>query len=170
MTVCIKQTRMDFILRNELTFDIIIWLSEPESQEYDLAFPEKNQSQTKKSRTGRTSPGPDITQSTGSSSISLSVWNLGYDLKRLLQGDRCGVLVLDNAERIVTMSASKGSEDRVYFLSQILLLPQLLELNLSIIIVSKSLLLEYSRKYRFLQASSELWLNHISLHFERHRT
>lgn len=55
------------------------------------------------------------------------------------------VLVLDHAERVFTLSANQKAESN-NFLVQLLLLPQVMRLNLTVIIVSRSSLLEYSRE------------------------
>lgn len=54
-------------------------------------------------------------------------------------------LILDHAERLFTLSASQKAEPN-NFLAQLLLLPQVMGLNLTVIIVSRSALLDCSRK------------------------
>lgn len=55
-------------------------------------------------------------------------------------------LILDHAERLFTLSAYQKVEPN-NFLAQLLLLPQVMGLNLTIIIVSRSTLLDCSREY-----------------------
>lgn len=55
-------------------------------------------------------------------------------------------LILDHAERLFTLSANQRGDPN-NFLAQLLLLPQVMELNLALIIVSRSTLLDCSRKY-----------------------
>ena len=54
-------------------------------------------------------------------------------------------LILDHAERLFTLSATQKAEPN-NFLAQLLLLPQVMGLNLSVIIISRSSLLDCSRE------------------------
>jgi hypothetical protein len=54
-------------------------------------------------------------------------------------------LILDHAERLFTLSANQKAESN-NFLAQLLLLPQVMGLNLTLIIVSRSALLDSSRE------------------------
>jgi hypothetical protein len=53
-------------------------------------------------------------------------------------------LILDHAERLFTLSATQKAEPN-NFLAQLLLLPQVMKLNLTVIIISRSTLLDCSR-------------------------
>lgn len=54
-------------------------------------------------------------------------------------------LILDHAERLFTLSATQKAEPN-NFLAQLLLLPQVMKLNLTVIIISRSTLLDCSRE------------------------
>lgn len=87
-----------------------------------------------------------------SSAIQTNVWTLGCAIKRYLTGEvaHCGVMVLDHAERLLSLDAKRlGSKDRINFLSQFLLLPRVLRMNLTIIVISKNILLEHTRTLKF---------------------
>jgi len=66
----------------------------------------------------------------------------------LLPGNKPGsaFLILDHAERLFSLSTSQKAEPN-NFLAQLLLLPQVMGLNLTLIIVSRSTLLDCSREY-----------------------
>ena len=72
------------------------------------------------------------------------VWNFGCMLEALLEKDQACVLVLDHAERLVSFDANK--KESMNFLSQLLLLPRVLSLNLTFVVVSQSILLGHTRK------------------------
>jgi hypothetical protein len=75
------------------------------------------------------------------------VWNFGCMLEALLGKDQACVLVLDHAERLVSFDANK--KESMNFLSQLLLLPRVLSLNLTFVVVSQSVLLGHTRKFPF---------------------
>lgn len=81
-----------------------------------------------------------------------AVWAFGRALAFLFEDGYAGFLILDHAERLLSLSASKGTPEPNNFLSQLLSLPRVAGLNLTVIVVTNSLLLEHSRKYN----SSEL--------------
>ena len=94
------------------------------------------------------------TTTTSLSEMFTAVWKFGCALQNLLllssqqQQQQCAaILVLDHAERLLSLASPKAAKDRINFLSQIMLLPQLLKLNLTVIVISKSSLLTSSRKY-----------------------
>jgi hypothetical protein len=57
----------------------------------------------------------------------------------------CAFLVLDNAERLLSLTAERSTESN-NFLSQLLLLPKVYGLNLTVIVLTSSALLDGSRK------------------------
>lgn len=76
----------------------------------------------------------------------IAAWTFGRDLAALFGKRYCGLLVLDHAERLMLLSQRKGGSENCNFLSQLLLLPRTLGLNLSLIVVTNNVLLEHSRK------------------------
>ena len=64
-------------------------------------------------------------------------------LRALFQDDESGVLVLDNAERLLSYEAKAAKG--VNFLTQLWLLPRVLGLRLSIVVISQSVLLGQTR-------------------------
>ena len=60
----------------------------------------------------------------------------------------CAFLILDNAERLLSMFPRVGGgQKKTNYLAQLLLLPKALELQLTVIVISKNALLMNSRKY-----------------------
>ena len=55
----------------------------------------------------------------------------------------CAFVVIDHADRLFSFGA-EGKNDN--FLSQLLLMPKVMELNLTVIVVTTSVLLEFTRK------------------------
>jgi hypothetical protein len=91
-------------------------------------------------------------QQQGSTTGPTAVWTFGRTLESLLLSavSTAAFLVIDHAERLLSLgSTSKiASADRVSFLTQLLLLPRTLGLNLTIIIITKSVMLEHSGTFR----------------------
>lgn len=97
----------------------------------------------------------------------IAAWNLGKLLQRLVappsRGSASGphtstttvalFLVVDQADRLFSLGSSssmyKSAADRINFLAQLLLLPRTLGLNLTIICISNSILLEHTGEYSF---------------------
>jgi hypothetical protein len=99
-------------------------------------------------------PGPKAAPPEVSISMLTCVWSFGCMLNALLKKQNCRrgiILVLDHADRLISFEARKDSKDRVNFLSQLLLIPRILGLNLSIVVISKSVLLGQSREYLHLR-------------------
>jgi hypothetical protein len=76
-----------------------------------------------------------------------AVWAFGRTLASLFKDRHAGFLILDQAERLLSLSPTKGTSERNNFLSQLLFLPRVAGLNLTVIVVTNSLLLEHSREY-----------------------
>lgn len=71
-------------------------------------------------------------------------------------------LILDHAERLFTLSTSQKPEPN-NFLAQLLLLPQVMGLNLTIVVVSRNILLDSSRKFIEVNRAKchfLLWISH----------
>ncbi|GKY95053.1 hypothetical protein MPSEU_000469600 [Mayamaea pseudoterrestris] len=80
-----------------------------------------------------------------------AVWNFGRELKEQLSMDTCLILVLDNAELIpATVRNNKN------LLAQLLLLPQVFELNLTIVLITNTYLLHETRMDNLAAASLSL--------------
>lgn len=92
---------------------------------------------------------PSSTPATATTHTAVATF--GDELQQTLFQDEedCGILVLDQAERLLSLSSSPSgtSASKSNFLAQLLLLPRIKGLNLTIIVITKSILLEYSRKY-----------------------
>ena len=101
----------------------------------------------------------DVEQNVGAqSSVLIAIWTLGRSVQRLLIRIRRDyhphqstniplVLIVDHAEVLLCMGTtySKSSHaDRINFLVQLMLLPRTLGLNLTIIFISKNILLEHT--------------------------
>jgi hypothetical protein len=76
-----------------------------------------------------------------------AVWAFGRTLASLFEDGYAGFLVLDHAERLLSLPSGKGTTDPNNFLSQLLFLPRVAGINLTVIVVTNSLLLEHSREY-----------------------
>jgi hypothetical protein len=87
----------------------------------------------------------------------LAAWALGCALERWLRrsvrgGPQAAFLVIDNAERLLSLAGSSrhktaAAAENVNFLAQLLLLPRVLQLNLTLIVITKSVLLEHSSTF-----------------------
>jgi Cdc6-like AAA superfamily ATPase len=88
-----------------------------------------------------------VSSETTWSTEQTAVWAFGRTLASLFEGRRhAGILVVDQAERLQSMSTNKGTGERNNFLSQLLFLPRVANINLTVIVVSNSLLLDHSRE------------------------
>jgi hypothetical protein len=76
-----------------------------------------------------------------------AVWAFGRALASMFEDEYAGFLILDHAERLLSLSPSKETPEPNNFLSQLMSLPRVAGLNLTVIVVTNSLLLEHSRKY-----------------------
>ena len=98
-------------------------------------------------------------QQHSSHSTPTAVWMFGRAMESLLlpkhysddddakQSSPAAFFTIDHAERLMTLGSSKSSQsDRISFLAQLLLLPRTLGLNLTFIIITKSVLLEHTCK------------------------
>lgn len=84
----------------------------------------------------------DMSSSTESTGIPLcAVWNFGRELRARLSKDVRLVVVLDHAEMLMNMAANSTKN----FLAQLMLLPQVLNLNMTVVAVSNSYLLQETR-------------------------
>jgi hypothetical protein len=80
-----------------------------------------------------------------------SMWMFGRALQRLLlrarlgysSTTRNGIVILDNAERLLTISRNSSSN----ILAQLLLLPRTLQLPLTVVVISKCILLPHAGAY-----------------------
>jgi hypothetical protein len=88
-----------------------------------------------------------VSSETTWSTEQTAVWAFGRALASMFEDGYAGFLILDHAERLLNMSSSKGTGERNNFLSQLLYLPRVAGLNLTVIVVTNSLLLEHSREY-----------------------
>lgn len=98
------------------------------------------------------------------SNASTLVHMFGRVAKDLLR-DRGAVIILDNAELSLNLPARKNSVEHQSLLAQLLLLPKELKLNVSIVLITRSTLLEYASKFQCLHievigdSRSQLTLN-----------
>jgi hypothetical protein len=106
-------------------------------------------SKFKAAKTRVFSASEDMTVSTETtwSTEQTAVWAFGRTLASLFEGGYAGFLILDHSERLLSLSSSKGTSDPNNFLSQLLFLPRVAGINLTVIVVTNSLLLEHSREY-----------------------
>lgn len=94
----------------------------------------------------------DLTVSTTpvSTTAQIAAANFGREVQQTLfqHSKDNAFLILDQAERLLSLSSSPSgtSGTKSNFLAQLLLLPRIYNLNLTIIVVTKSVLLEHSRK------------------------
>ena len=94
----------------------------------------------------------DLTASSSPASTTsqVAVATFGQELQQSLfqHPNDCAFLVVDQAERLLSLSSSTAgmSCPKSNFLAQLLLLPSMKGLNLTIIVITKSILLEHSRK------------------------
>ena len=70
-------------------------------------------------------------------------------------GKKSAVLVLDHADRLLSLSMKKIPNDQTNFLSELLVLPKEMELNLTIIVISNNCCLDSSRKWEYKFLASE---------------
>jgi Cdc6-like AAA superfamily ATPase len=77
----------------------------------------------------------------------VTVATFGQEVKQSLfkHHDDCAFFILDQAERLLSLSTTSTSKPN--FLAQLLLIPQTKGLNLTIIVISKSTVLEHFRKF-----------------------
>jgi Cdc6-like AAA superfamily ATPase len=89
---------------------------------------------------------PHRTEDTVETSHS-AVVAFGRSLQRYFGGgsQRAAVLVLDDAERLLTLSARKKTSDKANCLAELLLLPKVMRLNLTIVVISRYSLLYGTR-------------------------
>jgi Cdc6-like AAA superfamily ATPase len=59
---------------------------------------------------------------------------------------RCAFLILDHGERLLSLSARKSKNEKTNFLAEILLLPKVMKLNLTVIIITNHSTLDRTRK------------------------
>jgi len=71
----------------------------------------------------------------------------GLLLSALFEDRHNGILILDHADRLASLPARRGLADRSNFLAQLLLLPRTIGINLTVVFITNSILLEHSRKY-----------------------
>ena len=64
-------------------------------------------------------------------------------------GKKSAVLVLDHADRLLSLSMKKIPNDQTNYLSELLVLPKAMELNLTIIVISNNCCLDSSRKWKY---------------------
>mmetsp|Transcript_7117 Transcript_7117/g.11270 ORF Transcript_7117/g.11270 Transcript_7117/m.11270 type:complete len:802 (+) Transcript_7117:3-2408(+) len=83
----------------------------------------------------------------------------------------CAFLILDNAERLMSLAPGISGQKKTNYLAQLLLLPKALELQLTVIVISKNALLMNSRigNVEVIEKSIgniSLGVHPISIHFE----
>jgi Cdc6-like AAA superfamily ATPase len=61
----------------------------------------------------------------------------------------CAFLVLDHAERLLSLSIKKSGNEQTNYLAELLLLPKVMELNLTIIVITNNCVLDSSRKFLY---------------------
>jgi Cdc6-like AAA superfamily ATPase len=61
----------------------------------------------------------------------------------------CAFLVLDHAERLLSLSVKKAGNELTNYLAELLLLPKVMELNLTIIVITNNCVLDSSRKFLY---------------------
>jgi Cdc6-like AAA superfamily ATPase len=61
----------------------------------------------------------------------------------------CAFLVLDHAERLLSLSMKKAGNELTNYLAELLLLPKVMELNLTIIVITNNCVLDSSRKFLY---------------------
>jgi hypothetical protein len=88
-----------------------------------------------------------VSSETTWSTEQTAVWAFGRALASMFEDGYAGFLILDHAERLLSLSPSKATTEPNNFLSQLLSLPRVAGLNLTVIVVTNSLLLEHSREY-----------------------
>jgi hypothetical protein len=88
-----------------------------------------------------------VSSETTWSTEQTAVWAFGRALASMFGDGYAGFLILDHAERLLSLSASKETPEPNNFLSQLMSLPRVAGLNLTVIVVTSSLLLEHSRTY-----------------------
>jgi hypothetical protein len=89
-------------------------------------------------------------QQQASNTAPTAVWVFGRALESLLSSASsfvtpAVVLGVDHAERLLSLGSSSNS--RVNFLAQLLLLPRTLGLNVTILVITKSIMLEHCSKW-----------------------
>lgn len=121
-----------------------VQLTETEGQIKDKVKTKKELSADLKATT---SPSGEMASSTAAKSRSaqMAATCFGQDLKESLfkHPQDAAFLILDNAERLLSLSSSPAKTN---FLAQLLLLPRDKQVNLTIIVITKSIMLEHSRK------------------------
>jgi hypothetical protein len=89
----------------------------------------------------------DIASTSETSTAAHTIaWAFGRLLQTLFGDQHIGILVLDSAERLLSLAPRRNSTERTNFFSQLLLLPKTLSLNLTVVAVTNSVLLDQSRK------------------------
>jgi Cdc6-like AAA superfamily ATPase len=97
-------------------------------------------------------PSPSPHQGAGGDSVETShsaVVAFGRSLQPFygVGTKRCAILILDHAERLLSLSAKKKPSEKTNCLAELLLLPKVMKVNLAIIIITNHSILHGSRKY-----------------------
>jgi hypothetical protein len=61
--------------------------------------------------------------------------------------NRCAMLVVDNGERLLTLSTRRSSKGKTNFLAELLLLPKVMRLNLTIVVITRYSTIAGTRKF-----------------------
>ena len=69
------------------------------------------------------------------------------------EGGRSGILVIDHGDRLLSLSAKKGQDEPTNYLAELLLLSKVMDLNLTVIVVSNNCLLDNSRLNNIVSSS-----------------
>lgn len=104
-----------------------------------------------------------------SDSALCAVWDLGRELKDHHYSEQSSVIVFDHAEQLLSMVHSNKN-----MLSQLMLLPQVFQLNLTIVVVSNSMLLSETGINNLVPAQLSLGtisgnVQPINIHFPSYR-
>ena len=71
----------------------------------------------------------------------------------------CAFLVLDHAERLLSLSIKKAGNEQTNYLAELLLLPKVMELNLTIIVITNNCVLDSSRKFLYWDPCLSLYVS-----------
>jgi hypothetical protein len=71
----------------------------------------------------------------------------------------CAFLVLDHAERLLSLSMKKDGKQQTNYLAELLLLPKVMELNLTIIVITNNCVLDSSRKFLYWGPCMSLYIS-----------
>jgi Cdc6-like AAA superfamily ATPase len=76
---------------------------------------------------------------------------------------KCGFVILDHADRLLSLSTRKVAFEQTNYLAELLLLPKVMELNLTVIVITNNCILDGSRKFALLSCVSRVSVPLLSL-------